>query len=415
MEKLDLGSHQISYSSQLADLYKNLKKNQKLTSTQKVIVYINEKGNLAIFENKKEAKLNRYKKLENKVLYKQIKLEQNTIDHKIARTAVKALLFLHWKKPFDLKAIVTDFPILKNAISPKRSKEIESMLPNLKAIKRSEEGGNGVIFFEFKENESLPNLTNFVIKFVEEARSVLCADRLLQAMGFVTPKSCFIHDSSPLKKQLIASTLDHIEHINIDNHTQVKKQTAGMRCILIMNTLTEAVSLRQLRGAELLRLFNEANTLIQFGKMIFIDLLMNNTDRLNVNACNLGNMLLDYNGILHLLDHEMKISAGTLTAVKTDLKLLLDGKMTNQIIINLEGALKFDRKKMGPITLSEELKQKMKKNLDEGIRQAAVQICHLVDSPAAYNHIFQPYLEESEKIDSKSFLEVVQYVYKLIK
>ncbi|MCE5316349.1 MAG: hypothetical protein LLG04_03170 [Parachlamydia sp.] len=146
----------ITFTQELAGIYKQLKKSDKLLASQKVTLFVNEKGNLAIFENKKDAKLQHFKKLNRKELYKQIKLEasKGTIDHKIARTAVKALLLLPWKKPFEIKTILTDFPHITSAISPKRSQEIESMLPHIQTLKRSEEGGNGVIFFDCKQGES---------------------------------------------------------------------------------------------------------------------------------------------------------------------------------------------------------------------------------------------------------------------
>lgn len=321
---------------------------------------------------------------------------------------------MQWKKPFELKSIISDFSDIKQAISAKRNKEIESLLSNIKTIKRSEEGGNGVIFFDCKPIES-STITDFVIKFVNEPRSILCADRLFQAMGFVTPKSSFVTDASPLKKKLIAATLDHLSTIQTDNQSQVKKQTDSMRCILIMSTLDEPTSFRQLPGEELINLFNLPNTLNQLGKMIFIDLLINNTDRLNTTACNLGNMLLNESGILHLLDHEFKISPELLDTIKSNLKTLLEGKMTAQIIDMMEQALKYDRKKLGAVILSIDLKQKMKKNLEEGFHQGAIQLCQLFNSPSVYNNIFQPYLEESEKLDGKTFMEVVKYVQKLIK
>lgn len=414
MERLDANIQQ-SYTSQLAKLYKNLKTAGKLNFAQKVVVYINEQGNLAFFTDKKEAKINKYKKLDHKILYKNLNIEKSIIEQKIVRTAAKALLFLPWKKPFDLETVARDFPDLKAAISPQRSQEIASMLPHVNAIRRSEEGGNGVIFFDTKNDESITIPIKFIIKFVQEPRAVLCADRLLQAMGFVTPKSCFVQEASPLKKQLIATTLDHIENISVDNQSQIKQQTANMRCILIMNNLKTAISLRQLPADELIELFSAPKTCIQLGKMIFLDFLMNNYDRLNTNCCNLGNIMFDHKGILHLIDHEMKISKDVVAAIKDNLTLLIKGKMTDEILRNLEGALKADRKKMGPVALSEELKQEMKIRLDEGIHVAALQIGQILESPSAFNQIFQPYLEESEKIDSKAFLDVVKFVTKSLK
>ncbi|MCE5317992.1 MAG: hypothetical protein LLG04_11630 [Parachlamydia sp.] len=408
----------ITFTQELARIYKQLKKSDKLLASQKVTLFINEKGNLAIFENKKDAKLQHFKKLDRKELYKQIKLEasKGTIDHKIARTAVKALLLLPLKNPFEIKTILSDFPHITSAISPTKSQEIESMLPHIQELKRSEEGGNGVIFFDCKQSESSSGVQSFVIKFVSEARTILCADRFLQAMGFRTPKSCYVHGTSPLKAKLIAATLDNLKFIHPDNHTQVKKQTSEMRCVLIMSILKEAISLRRLPGNTLLKLLNQDNVLLQLGRMIFIDHFMNNTDRLNINTCNLGNMLIDDDaGHLYLIDHEMRLTGSEIETVKNNLKLLLTGKLTNEIIVNLEGALKFDRKNFGAVALLEELKQKMKKGLELGIQKAAVDLCRLFESPTAFNHIFQPHLEESEKIDSKTFLDLVKFVSKLLK
>ncbi|MCE5316350.1 MAG: hypothetical protein LLG04_03175 [Parachlamydia sp.] len=224
-----------------------------------------------------------------------------------------------------------------------------------------------------------------------------------------------MHGTAPLKTKLTAATLDNLKFIHPDNHTQVKKQTAEMRCVLIMSILKDAISLRQLRSDVILKLLNQDNVLHQLGRMIFIDLFMDNTDRLNTNACNLGNILLDDVGHLHLLDHEMKLTGATIETVKNNLKLLLTGKLTNDIIANLEGALKFDRKKLGAVVLPEELKQKMKKGLELGIQKAAVDFCRLFESPAAFNHIFQPHLEESDKIDSKIFLDLLKFASKLLK
>ncbi|MCE5319371.1 MAG: hypothetical protein LLG04_18650 [Parachlamydia sp.] len=418
MERLEdsSASSPISYARNLAKIYKEFKKSDKQNTDKKILLFVNKSGVLRIFKNSQEAKLQKFEKLNRKDLYKIIKNElvQDHIDQKIAHTAVKALLFLPWSKPFETKTITADFPSISSSISARRNKEVDTMLSNIKTVKRSEEGGNGVIFIE-SNRELASHSTGMVIKYVKEARLIICADRLLQFMGFVTPKSCFVNDASPLKTKLISKTLDHLPIISVENHEQIKKQTATMRCVLIMTTLRDAISLRQFDSEDIVSLLNNKSILNQLGKMIFIDTFMNNTDRLNVNGCNLGNILIDKNQKLNLIDHEMNVSVFSFESIKSNLKNLLNGSKTGKIIMMLEEALKYDRKKMGPATLSIELKHTMKKGIDEGISQAANDFSKAFDDPTAFNRIFQPYLEESEKIDSKTIIQLIKFVQKMVR
>ena len=413
MENVNAPQTSNLYSQQISKIYKNLKASNKLNTDNKIQFYISKSGVIEVFSDKKSANEQNFKKLDVKSVYKQIKKEinQGEVDSKTARTAAKALLLLPLVKPFEIKKIKTTFPIIGSTISLHKAAAMEKMLDSLQDIARSDEGGNGVIYFDcVAKDRNAPYGGQIAIKFVSEARSIIVADRLLQRLGFITPNSCYLNSDTALKLKLIKLIKQNIKSIHEDHHNQIQKQTSTERCVLIMNHMDQVISLRQLPPEKLFILMQNKVFLFQLGRMILIDAFMNNMDRLNHTCCNLGNIMINDKDQLVLVDHVLNINNDDMVEIKKRIVEMSTGKLTEQILQNLSGALLYDRKKLGGILLSPELLMYMKPVLEEGMKQACRDLIQLFSNPMAFNQVFQPYMDESEKINCNVISQLITFI-----
>lgn len=278
MNRLNDTTSSVSYTQQLANVYKQVKVGGKsLSSSQKIQAYFNkETGVLEIFQSKADVSKG-FKRLNQKKLYKHIKTEidRGDVNQKMARTAAKALISLPWKKSFDIQQIKADFPVINQTISHQKATELDKMLDRIETIRRSEEGGNGVIFIDCMPMEGGTTLYEggIVIKLLSDAEPVVVADRLLKTMGFNTPKSCYLPSSSLLKRKFMDQTLVRLHSIDETHHLQIRSQIQAANSLLVMNTLSDAISLRQMDEGAIHKIMKNQRILQQLGRMILSQVL----------------------------------------------------------------------------------------------------------------------------------------------
>lgn len=391
-----------------------------------VVIYTNKQRDVALFSTSADAKSEGYKPLSEKEI---IKITDEMLQSGEIPPNFEAARGLSWiaHKTFEhAEDKRGSLPLIgglqaarleqqaratleaSNRIRPaegapaEQLQELDNVLNGLESVDRSIKGANGVYFFR------LPDATCQVIKPITDPGAILAAERLYEAFGFETAHTFALprREARPLQ---ISGALS--ERVSDEYRTQAEGQLASSSHFLIMDFIP-STALSDLPADDLIEILNDSTLCKEIGRMIFLDMAINNWDRLNYQAANTGNLMIpdepdaDARRPIALIDHQMNLTRETQPIVQQRLEQL----------INRNGCEDIARAMIGKLLMKypEALEQVDVNNVAAAIREGVLQgqgqfIERYSNEKARFDLFDTPEIRQSPAANLKVFSEVVNY------
>lgn len=266
------------------------------------------------------------------------------VDLKLQLAAMKALLLTPWREEIteDVSAFFSPVaPHLKPlALSLRKVNEMELSFDNILHLTRSRSGSCGVFFVRCISSPK----NQFVLKLVRQVEKdqFILADRFFTGLGYSTPQTRCVTESSSLRQRLSqfvhSKCNTYIEGTMESLQMQIfaKELLTNKNALLVMRHM-QGDSLEEIEEEKLLLLLDSPLFLQTLGEMIFIDAFIGNTDRMTSMACNLGNLMV-HDGCLNLIDQRFclgfPVSVGEILLHESkpiqEKKMILDPKKSGK-------------------------------------------------------------------------------------
>jgi hypothetical protein len=191
-------------------------------------------------------------------------------------------------------------------------------------IKRSGSGVEGVIFADAPEGQ-------LILKFLDQAASVLTEEAVLRTVGVYVPRSKVIVGKEEVKaiKGKLKALSGQLEK---DHAKQLKKQMKKRKYVQVMSPV-KGTQLDKLDVDQLKTVLTTKSILYEIGRVAIVDAFMGNLDRLSSKQANLGNfMLAGGRGgpTLAAIDNETGLFKGSREPRSEEVKFILNPDETKQ-------------------------------------------------------------------------------------
>ncbi|KIC76937.1 hypothetical protein DB41_DQ00010, partial [Neochlamydia sp. TUME1] len=230
--------------------------------------------------------------------------------------------------------------------------ELARTLPETVQILRSTAGQTGIYFLHHTDYSEAP----LALKLMPHPTTHLIADHFYRRLNFSTP----LYTAFPRESELGQLALKKLEDLALNDlrekHDlaedsqeaeiygerirQLEYQLESTQHIMVMKYVP-GTTFAELPVDELMKALTQEKILLDIGAMIFLDVLLHNTDRMHPERSNnLDNLLLqpeasEEGRSIALIDHDFKVDSKNWTTVAKTLVKLAKGELTEKIIDNL--------------------------------------------------------------------------------
>lgn len=409
-------------------------------------LYINSDHEVALFQNKAAAKSAGFQKVSfAKVLEICAEKMKDCTDANALYETTKSLKTLVYKKACQLeneslkakfnnvfkqkdrsveidavRKLISEMAPTLELMEPQMSERLATELRETYAIVRSRDGEKGVYYLQTSQSHSL------ILKLPYDPMSHIIADRFYRKFGFTTPRYAAISKETPLGREahekvqaegekFLQEQLDKVRkskdyqpggalESKLTIQLQFLRQHLKHPYVTVMETV-EGASFKLTRADDKVTLLQNEDFLESLGRMIFLDAVIGNGDRLSKFTCNTGNFMISESGKLQLIDHDYNLVASSFTRIGQDVTDLLSGSSLETIIgslLNMIPGEKPGKEKLAPF-------------IQKGIAQAAQQLIDVFkDHAAVYEFLDSPEIKTQETRDPKLFFSILDIVKKQI-
>jgi hypothetical protein len=270
--------------------------------------------------------------------------------------------------------------------------ELARTLPEAVQILRSLAGQTGIYFLHHTDYSETP----LALKLMPHPITHLIADHFYRKLNFSTP----LYTAFPRESELGQLALKKLEDLALNDlrekhHMaensqeaeiyggkirQLEHQLKSTQHIMVMKYVP-GTTFAELPVDELMKALTQEKILLDIGAMIFLDVLLHNTDRMHPERSNnLDNLLLqpeasEERRSIALIDHDFKVNSENWTTIAETLVKLAKGELTEKIIDNLCTSINI-KLKDDPVT-AENYQESLKKDdkirffLQAGFRKGA--------------------------------------------
>jgi hypothetical protein len=345
-------------------------------------VYIKNDGEVQIFEKPKDAEKQGFRPLHLDALYKMSVERVNSADatgsiaHRLVSRLNDPVVRGRYQVLFDLAVKPST---QWSMISQKMVSTLDKQLDQVTSFVVSSGGKiSGVYFLQ------LPTAENaLVVKIDQEGWGQFLATKYFDALDIPVPNTGVIGRDTELGSKLITILSGQTEHEIPIHFSDISSQSGrfmnqvrSFPMILVMEKL-DATSLESTRMDAIPPLLNRESFAQKLGEIIFLDVVIGNFDRLSSRLINLGNIMIDNDSKIILIDHNYRLETEKDAAkVKENLIALFDknGKEVEDIVKSLLSNLSTPRKKIPISETSRQLlgtidREALIQNLKTGIIQ----------------------------------------------
>nr|WP_166157030.1 hypothetical protein [Neochlamydia sp. AcF84]NGY95506.1 hypothetical protein [Neochlamydia sp. AcF84] len=333
---------------------------------------------------------------------------------------------------FESKALV-ELAINHRAVLGK----LEKILPETNHIIRSTAGKTGIYFLHHEAYEEPP----LALKLMSNPITHVIADRFYKKLNFLTP----LYTAFPRESELGELAVQKLKDLGIDNLkekqettndrqekealerkiAQLEYQLQDTQHIMVM-TYVPGITFAELHLDDLIETLLQEKVLLDIGEMIFLDVLLHNTDRMHPERSNnLDNLLLNPNASneergIALIDHDFKVNRRNWKTIATSLMKLAKGELTEQIIKNLKTSvnIRLSNDPVAAETYQEQLNQQgknIKKCLEQGFHRGAQNLLQACREPGVLSSLLEVSSSSNLSFPKEEFSDRVQIFTELLK